>query len=115
MADPIMMKSKQFVTGHVDAFVDADGNPQAVDAARWELSDPALGMLSQSADGTDVRFESADMPMDAPAMSGVLSLHVTEAGVVDAFVLPFDVMISSHSSPNAVGANITFSAPQDLP
>lgn len=113
--DPIVMKSKQFVDGHVDAFVDDQGNPQNVDAARWELSDSTLGTLTQSPDGMDVHFESTDLPLDSPTIMGQLVLHVDEGGVPDAFTVPFDLIVSSRPSPLAVGANISFSAPVDLP
>ena len=108
MADPILMLSDELVDGVIDSFVDKDGKPQSVDSVEWRTSDPTVFTVVASPDGMNVSAVSVDMPTDTPAKTAQLSLHVKEAGVDDAIVLSFDVIVSSLSSPPAIGANVSF-------
>lgn len=113
---PIDMLSDELTPIHIDAFVDANDQPQEVDAIEWRSSDESVFTVQVSNDGRDVQAVSVDMGVDAPAHGGNLELHVRENGVDDAITETWPVTVrTAQTSPPAVGVRVTVGAAQKKP
>jgi hypothetical protein len=110
---PFDMLSDELVRFHIDAFIDAAGDEQQVDAIEWRSSDPSIFTAVVSADGRDAQAVAVAMTQDQPSHGATMELHVTENGVADAIVETFAGTVrTALSSPPAVGVRVTVGAPE---